>query len=296
MAIYFFNYFNDNANLLLRFMKIRSILTLMLAVILAGCQLSQEADPVEEEDNLLVVDWKGRKSDTHGKEKAMVYLYDSEEAWRTPYATPVASASLSDIRPKNGGTITPVNSATFKNLAPQKYWIKIINAYNHNALIEHNQNLPYILETPLHKGTITSTAVETEAETLLEYRLKKLTINALPEIKANPGKRVKVIFKKFYPSGYAGPLPTTYYEQVVSTNDFPLSINLNVPIREFNSWWWHPYFYIYLETVDFQIYRSAELNVFNLINSNGGMYDRLHYKDQNNELVYTINGDWIIKE
>lgn len=276
-------------------MKIGSILPFLLVIILVSCQLHQDVNPVEE-DNILIVNWEDRKSDTHAKENAMVYLYDSEEAWRTPYATPVAAASLSDIWPIGGGVITPVNSATFKNLAPKKYWIKIINAYNHRALIEHNQNLPYILETPLHKGTITTTAVKTEAITLVEYRLKNLTINALPEIKANPNKLVKVVFKKFYPSGYAGPLPTIYYEQVVSTNNFPLSINLNLPIREFNSWWWHPYFYIYLEQVDFPIYKSAELNLFELINKNGGMYDRLHYKDKNNDMVFTIKGDWLTKE
>ncbi|MEJ8755547.1 hypothetical protein WG947_00950 [Pontibacter sp. H259] len=273
-------------------MKIGALLPFLLALVLISCQLNQDVEPVEK-GNILIVEWKDRVSDTHAKENAMVYLYDSEEAWRTPYAEPAASASLADIHPTGGGTITPVNSAIFKSLTPKKYWIKIINAYNHNALLEHNQNLPHILETPLNRGTVTTTAVRTEPKTLVEYRLKNLTINALPEIKANPNKSVKVTFKKFYPSGYAGPAPTTYYQKVVSTNDFPLSINLDVPIKEFNSWWYHPYFYIYIETVDFPIHRSVELNLFEMINANRGVYDQLLYKDQNKNIVFTIKGNWL---
>ena len=125
--------------------------------------------------------------------------------------------------------------------------------------------------------------------------MRSLTVNKLPAIAANPNKQVKVTIRKFYRRSNAG--PTVFYEALVSTNNFPLEIiNLDIPIREFNSLLDDPSFFLTITSSNFPVYQNEEIRVFDLINENAGMYDRMMHKNPGDALVYTITGDWIMME
>src|SRR5690606_4255937 len=116
-----------------------------------------------------------------------------------------------------------------------KYWVKIVGSDKTYRLIEHNQNLPKVLETPLQKGTTTTTTVKTEPISLKKLTVTGITLHSIPYLAENPSRVVNLFIRRLNPGVYGPGHIVDYYQKSVSHADFPLNItNISIPITTFN--------------------------------------------------------------
>ncbi len=266
------------------------MLTACLA--LTSCELQQEFEQVaEKEESFLVVQWAGQMVQTRAN--AQILLFDSEEAWSTPHAKPVASAGRGEITSEinNGIRFT---TARFKNLASKKYWIKVLSTFENG--IEHNQNMPHILDVPLPKGSTTYATVNSKNVGLREYQLEELTLQLPAILKQNPGLKVRVTFRSQIPAQSPGGIKATHYDAVVTASDFPLKLEkLNISIKKFSYSSNDPHYVVSVEATDGSFSPiAASIILFDLVTENNGMFDQLHHKDEWQGNSFTIAGKWIL--
>ena len=266
---------------------------LFFIILLWGCEKNEVVIP-NETSTSLTINWKHADyGNSSLKGNARVYLYDSEKEYKNPVGKAVMSKSLADIYPPFGGTITPVNSASFKNLQPIKYWVKIFNAYNHDRLVEYNQDSSFTFQNPLVKNTVTAITIPTKRIYVNSYTIQKIEIYDIPaKINSGIGENVSLKILEAFPSGYAADDVVLDSKIMTVTNSFITYEPNNITIKSFKSWWYDPAYYIILENTDSSTEEYYEINIFELLNSNsyfGNEYIKLNDK---NEIKYKIYVTW----
>jgi len=269
---------------------------LFLVILLLGCK-KNEIVITNETSTSLIINWKHPEyGNSSLKEKSMVYLYDSEKEYKNPVGKAVISKSLRDIYPPNGGTITPVNSASFDNLQPIKYWVKIFNSYNHDRLVEYNQDSSFTFQNPLVENTVTTITIPTKRIHINSYTIQKIEIYDIPGwIMSGIGQKVSLKVYEAFPFGYAADDVVRDSKIVAINNSFITYVPTKVTINRFKSWWFDPAYYVILSNVGSSQEEYYEINIFELLNSNsyfGNEYIKLNDK---NEIKYKLYVEWDFK-
>lgn len=170
------------------------------------------------------------------------------------------------------------------------YYIKSFLAYNHDAFVDYNDFYEY----KMGPDSVSVINVITERHYMQAYLLNNIEIRLPAEFLNEPNLNVQ--FAKIYPSSYAGPPNHIFFDISVSSSDFPLKKTVIEEITEFNSWWWHPGYYITITTPDITISRQYEIRIFDLLNKNKALSGDLTYYGPENEVMFKLSGTWIEKE
>lgn len=182
---------------------------------------------------------------------------------------------------------------TFKydSIEPGTYYFKSFNAYNDDKFVEFNDEFEFDISSPLDSLEVIN--ILTKRYHIQSFNLKEMHIYLNNESLSTSKNEVNIKFHKFYPSGYAGPPPTTYFEDSVALDHFPYKKSISLRIDEFNSAWFDPHFYLSISGSG--INKEYEIKIFDLLNLNKRFTDSLVYFDKNNVIQYKLYGDWTIK-
>lgn len=273
----------------------RNLFILYITILLLGCEKNEQIIP-RYDNSQLIINWQHQSyGNSSFKENAMVYLYENENDYKNPIAKAAYSQSLADLFP-NGGVIKSENSATFDNLKPIKYWIKIFNAYNHEGMVEHNQNYSFTLQNPLIENTLTTVTIPTQRVYINSYTIKKIEIFDIPDwINSNIGDKVELKIYESFPSGYAGEDRILDSKELTISDNFITYEPTNITINKFNSWWWHPRYFIILNNIGSSDKKISEINIFQLLNSNAFWGEEYIKLNSNNEIEYKLYVSWNTK-
>jgi hypothetical protein len=270
---------------------------LFLVILLWGCKKNEVVIP-NETNTSLTINWKHPEyGNSSLKDNARVYLYDSEKEYKNPVGKAILSKSLADIYPPNGGTITPVDSASFDHLQPIQYWVKIFNAYNHERLIEYNQDSSFTFQDPLVENTSTTVTIPTKRIYVNSYTIQKIEIYDIPAgINAGIGQKVSLKVYEAYPFGYAAE-DVVLDSKILTVNNSIITYEpTNATINSFKSWWSDPAYYIILSNVGSTQEEYYEINIFELLNSNAHFGNEYTKLNDRNEIKYKLYVTWDFKE
>jgi len=263
-----------------------NLFILLIAIILIGCKKVEIVTPAEEKTEL-IINWKHPYyGNSSWKENAMIYLYENEDDYENHNSNPVLSQSLSDL-----------NTTSFNNLKPVKYWVKIFNAYNHEKLVEHNQDSSYFFNYPLIENSITTVTIPTKRIYLNSYTIEKIEIYDIPSwLDINNGDQVTVkIFEKF-PSSYGSEQNKVLDSKTTTMNNSMIIYEpTNIVIDRFNSWWYDPDYYIVLNKEGSLSEEYYEINIFELLNSNAHFGSKYIKRNNNNKIEYKLHVVWNIQ-
>jgi len=267
---------------------------LILFSIFGGCEKNEVVIPTEEHSKL-TINWEhGFYGNSSFKKNAMIYLYDSEEEYNNPIGQAIISESVADIYPEHGGTIIPVNSVSFNNLEPIKYWVKIFNAYNHEKLVEYNTDSACTFQYPLIENTYTTVTIPTKRIYVNSYTINKIEIYDIPGwLDIINGDQVSAKILQDFPSSY-GELDNVLDSKTVTMNNSSIIYEpTNVVISRFNSWWFDPDYYIILNKAGY-FDEYYEINIFELLNSNAHFGNEYIKLNNQNEIKYKLYVTWDI--
>lgn len=182
-------------------------------------------------------------------------------------------------------------SYKYDSVKPGTYYFKSFNAYNDEKFIEFNDEIKFDISSPL--DSLEAINILTERYHIQSFNLKEMHIYLNDESLSTSKNEVNIKFHKFYPSGYAGPPPTTYFEDSVALDQFPYEKSISVSIDEFNSAWFDPHFYLSISGSG--INKEYEIKIFDLLNLNKRFTDSLVYFDKSNVIQYKLYGDWTME-
>lgn len=270
------------------------IYILILFSLFLGCEKNEIIIPTEEHSKL-TINWEHpNHGNSSWKDNAMIYLYDSEEEYNNPIGQAIVSESVADIHPEHGGFITPVNSASFNNLEPIKYWVRIFNAYNHGKLIEYNTDAACTFQYSLIENTSTTVTIPTKRIYVNSYTIKKNEIYDIPSwLYITNGDQVSAKIYENFPSSYGEQDKILDSKTVTMYNSSIIYEPSNVVINRFNSWWYDPNYNLILTKSGF-LEEYYEINIFELLNSNAHFGNEYIKLNNQNEIKYKLYVTWDI--
>lgn len=273
-----------------------------LGFIFSACE-KDDNNPVFDKEELrahatLIINnyhqWYGHSS---FKENAIFEVYNDLNSYKDYFTAPLpwekktTNSNLPDsLLDEDLESLDDYYRETFKydSVEPGTYYFKSFNAYHHEKLVEFNDEFKFDILSPLDSLEVIN--VLTKRYYIQSFNLKEMYIHLNNESLSTSKNKVNIKFHKFYPSSYAGPPPTTYFEDSVALDQFPYHKSISVKIDEFNSWWFDPYFYLSISGSG--IYKNYEIKIFDLLNLNRRFADSLVYFDNNNVIQYKLYGDW----
>lgn len=273
------------------------IYILILFSLFWGCEKNEVVIPTEE-NSKLTINWEHPYyGNSSWKDNAMIYLYDSEEEYSSPIGNFVLSESVADIYPEHGGTITPVNSASFNNLEPIKYWVRIFNAYNHEKLVEYNTDSACTFQYPLIENTYTTVTIPTKRIYVNSYTIEKIEIYDIPSwLDITNGDQVTSKIFENFPSSFGSEQDKVLDSKTVTMNNSSIIYEpTNVVINRFNSWWFDPDYYVILNKSGSLSEEYYEINIFELLNSNAHFGNEYIKLNTQNEIKYKLYVTWDIE-
>lgn len=280
------------------------VLIFLMTLFLISCKKEKTKEP-EPETRLFTSMIINKYSSWYGNpswhDNLISEFYKNQSEFDNYFSTPYEMTGKKNYLP-DGSLLDPTlegnnnlyrESLEYDSIKPGTYYLKIFNAYNHEKFVEFNKPYSFTISKPLDSITIFNTVIE-------RYYINAFVINEM-EINLggngnsyDPNAKVSVKFWKFYPSSYAGPPPTTFFEDSVLVRDFPYRKKpLSVTISEFNSWWTDPSFFVEISGND--IYQQHEVRIFDLLNLNKRLSDSLICFGSNQDIKYKLYGKWQLK-
>ena len=274
---------------------------LSIGLIFSACEKDDNNPVIKKEElrthtTLIINNYHPYYGHSSYNENAIFEVYNNLNSFEDYFAAPLPwekrefNSDLPDsLLDDNLESLDGYTRETFKydSVQPGTYYFKSFNAYNHERFVEFNDAYKFDISSPLDSLEVIN--ILTKRYYIKSFNLKEMYVylNNL-NLRASKNK-VKVKFYKFYPSGYAGPPPTTFFEDSVAVDQFPYRKSIQITINEFNSWWCDPYFYLSISGSGFT--DDYEIKIFDLLNLNKRFTDSLVYSRFNHP-YYKLYGDW----
>jgi hypothetical protein len=272
----------------------QQILIILILIVLISCKKTEIIESLDNNTKLIVKWDPSVQEDSSFKKNSMVYIYDNEDDYLNPIGNPLAKHSFANIpAPDIWHSITEVNSVTFENLEPKIYWVKFFNSAVENKIVDHNQNLPFILENTLIENSVTTVTIRTERVFIRSYTIKKIEIYKIPS-----GFNISVgdtVYLMIYERGFPGSLIDL--QKIIFTGNHILYEPKNVTISSF-----YPsgsdtqHFIIVSVTDDPWNGEFYEMRIFGLLYTNAYLGEEYVKKNSQNEIEYKLYVNWIFNE
>lgn len=275
------------------------IILILILIVLISCKKTEIIESLDNNTKLIVKWDPSVQEDSSFKKNSMIYIYDNEDDYLNPIGSPVAKHSFANIPPPEwGGSSTAVNSITFENLEPKIYWIKFFNSDRDNKIVDHNQNLPSILENPLIENSVTTVTVQTERVFIRSYTIKKIEIYKIPSwLNFSIGDTAYLMIYEQFKSSYGGEEDKFLdSKKIIVTGDYIKYEPTNVTISRFNSAWSDPQYFIILSDSDTSWGEYYEIRIFSLLYSYPHLGEEYVKINSQNEIEYKLYVNWTFNE
>lgn len=281
--------------------NLNHIFLVLTVSIFIGCDKSEPIIEPITHTTLILNNYHEWYDNPSFERNRILYIYDNYSDYLNLFSTPLPLNKtafdkyslpnhLLNAELENNSELYS-ESFQFDNIKAGVYYIKSFNAYNHEKMVEYNDVFKFELSEPLEPLSVFN--VNMKRYYIKSFNLREMYIN-LPNEQLNSIEKLRVKFWKEYPSGYAGPDPTIYFDDSIEYKKFPIKkSSLNILINEFNSWWFDPYFFLEISNSNFQ--KKYEIRLFDLLNQNKCFTDSLVYFELNKDIGYKLYGNWNIK-